>query len=513
MINKDIATVPRVERGDVPRLRATRAMLLVSASFFASSYLFGSSGQAADVNPTQPGAVATSTATPPASGNFFDRFFQAYYDDLFPPPNVPASPASPRRIPPAPLDSPPFPSAEWGYGGTPVLGTDNALPVTPLMKGLHGTDVGTALENSRVSIYGWTEAGANLSSSYGKNGNFPAAYDFNPNNIQANQNTLYVERTPDENQRDHIDWGFRVTALYGTDYRYTVANGYNSDQYLNRNHQYGFDLPMAYFDLYVPNIGYGTNFRIGRYISLPDIEAQLAPNNYFYSHSLLYTYDPFTQTGLVASTMLDPKGQWIIQYGVSAGNDTSPLVKSAQPTLTLMLRYSTPSNLDNFYVGINSLNDGKFSYNNLQSFYTTWYHKFGNSGFHMAAEAWYMYQNKTPVTGSNTGFGRNGPFGATCRTGTRCFSDEYAVLNYLNYEFDNHDFIGLRNEVFNDEKGQRTGFQTIYSEHTIGYNHWFSDDILVRPEVRYEHSYNAKAYNNGRSANQETFATDVILKY
>jgi len=41
--------------------------------------------------------------------------------------------------------------------------------------------------------------------------------------------------------------------------------------------------------------------RIGRYISLPDIEAQLAPNNYTYSHSILYTYDCYTQVGANAT--------------------------------------------------------------------------------------------------------------------------------------------------------------------------------------------------------------------
>jgi len=49
--------------------------------------------------------------------------------------------------------------------------------------------------------------------------------------------------------------------------------------------------------------------RIGRYISLPDIEAQLAPNNYTYSHSLLYTFDCYTQTGVTATTGSIPIGQ------------------------------------------------------------------------------------------------------------------------------------------------------------------------------------------------------------
>lgn len=39
----------------------------------------------------------------------------------------------------------------------------------------------------------------------------------------------------------------------------------------------------------LPKLGQGADLRIGRYISLPDIEAQLAPNNSTYSHSrLLY---------------------------------------------------------------------------------------------------------------------------------------------------------------------------------------------------------------------------------
>ena len=48
---------------------------------------------------------------------------------------------------------------------------------------------------------------------------------------------------------------------------------------------------MVYFDLYIPYIFQGMNIRIGRIISEPDIEAQLAPNNLMASHSLLYGFD------------------------------------------------------------------------------------------------------------------------------------------------------------------------------------------------------------------------------
>ena len=114
-------------------------------------------------------------------------------------------------------------------------------------------------------------------------GNYPAAYSFEPNTIQLDQAAIYFERTPDEVQCDHCDWGGRITALYGTDYKYTFSNGILSNQYLDSAKQYGFDPVIYYLDCWFPKIGQGTNIRIGRHISIPDIEAQLAPNNLTYS--------------------------------------------------------------------------------------------------------------------------------------------------------------------------------------------------------------------------------------
>ena len=41
----------------------------------------------------------------------------------------------------------------------------------------------------------------------------------------------------------------------------------------------------------------GLNIRVGRFLSLPGIEAQLAPNNCM-TPSLLHTIDPFTNTAI-----------------------------------------------------------------------------------------------------------------------------------------------------------------------------------------------------------------------
>ena len=67
----------------------------------------------------------------------------------------------------------------------------------------------------------------------------------------------------------------------------------------------------------------GMIIRAGRYISPIDIEAQLSPENYLYSHSTMYTYDPYTFTGIQFITQINKNWSGII--GVQAGNDMAPV--------------------------------------------------------------------------------------------------------------------------------------------------------------------------------------------
>ena len=154
------------------------------------------------------------------------------------------------------------------------------------------------MSDAHVQVYGWINGGGNISTnSVRPGGNAPAAYDYTPNAFQLDQAVVYIERLADTVQLDHFDWGFRLSALYGENYRYTTAYGLFSYQLLNHNLVYGFDFPMVYADLYFP-VFQGMDVRLGRFISIPDIEAQLAPNNYTYVHSLTYTFDNYTNTGI-----------------------------------------------------------------------------------------------------------------------------------------------------------------------------------------------------------------------
>jgi hypothetical protein len=145
------------------------------------------------------------------------------------------------------------------------------------------------------------------------------AYFYTPNTAEFDQAVLYVERVPDTVQTDHIDWGFRASVLWGENYRYTTAYGIASYQLLDHNHVNGYDFPMMYGELYIPQVASGLLIRVGRYISIPDIEAQLAPNNYMYSHSMMYSFDNYTNEGVVAS--LAVQKNFIVQLGVVDGTE------------------------------------------------------------------------------------------------------------------------------------------------------------------------------------------------
>jgi hypothetical protein len=443
----------------------------------------------------------------------FGRLAQVYVDGFNPPPTAGDSGASgpAYRGLPAPLDSPPFPSADYPLGGSPVIGAPYTY-VPPLMQAIYDGPNGDAIKASRVQVYGWVQPSFNASTS--RHSNYPVTYDVYPNRLQLDQAVVYIERVPDSVQTDHVDWGFRIANLYGENYRFTTMNGVLSDQLLKNNHRAGYDPVMAYGDLYIPQVAEGMNVRLGRFISVPDIEAQLAPNNYMYTHSLLYSIDPYTDIGMMTTTKLND--QWMYQIGVTAGHDTAPWTTSAQASLTTCLRWTSKDNNDSLYPCVNGINGGDYAYNNLQMFVNTWSHRF-NDRWHMETEAWYMYQNKVPNLNNPDApaliVGANGAF---CKPGqTTCFAPEYAAVNYLQYKLSdyNKDYISLRNDMLNDERGQRTGYATVYTESTLAYVRYLSDQVLVRPELRFDHSYARAAYDGGTSRNQATFATDMIINF
>ena len=458
-------------------------------------------------------AVANVSASEPSDW-VGQRLFDTLATDLRSPAYAaPAPNSSPpqRRIPPAPFDSPPFPSADWQIGGTPIIGDPGNVGPWPLMEAIYAGPKGEAWKRSRVQIYGWEAFSWNVStstnSSRGPNGNFPLIYDLRPNRVEQNQFVLYVERIPDEFQTDHVDWGFRLSGVYGLDYRFMISRGFFSDQLLKHNNYYGFDMPMIYLDLYIPDFFQGMNIRIGRIISEPDIEAQLAPNNLMASHSLVYGFDNYTQTGIFTTTKINQ--QWTVQLGLSNGTDVALWQNDPgnQPTGTVMIQWISPSQADSIYVGDNAFNNGQFGYNNLQQIVGTWTHKFSDK-IYTATEGLYMYMNDAKTHPTNAVPFQSGSF--PVKPG---YVPEWGIVNYTMFRIAPCAFVTLRNEFYDDIVGSRTGHATKYSEHSLGVTWWPDKIITLRPELRFDHSYDTPAFDNGKHRSQFVVSMDFIIHY
>jgi hypothetical protein len=495
----------------------------------------------------------------------FFRYYQLEWGKGMAPadPHAPASSRPDALIPPTPAAVPPMPFTEWPYGGTQNIGKTLPNSVdSPLMVAIANTALGKTMSDWHIQVYGWVDPAANLSTNTVKPaGNLPISYDYTPNTVQLDQAVLYIERLPDEVQNDHFDWGFRLSGLYGVDYRYTTSFGLGSYQLIGHNFVNGWDLPMMYVDLYFPVIQ-GLNVRIGRFISIPDIEAQLAPNNYTYVHSLTYTWDNYTNEGIEFTQAFTKN--WIAQFGVTMGTEATvwhynltrpnlyvtsgsnaagfgpgvdPLYPNANmlvdpgavPSFTGGVRWTSDDGRDDLNFVLDSWNGGQWGWNNLQWIGFTYYHKL-NDYWHIAFETWNIHENGVPnlnnpqasalLANGGTPFSPqympfNGANAAVCGgasqwsggsaiqtagTPLKCNPDEQTFLLYVNYSPNKLNNFSLRTEYFNDPYGQRTGVPTAYMDIAGSWQHWFSPQVEIRPEIGYYRSLNNLAFNGNAAA-------------
>ena len=223
------------------------------------------------------------------------------------------------------------------------------------------------------------------------------------------QAVIRIKPGLDTVQTDHVDIGFRSTFMYGVDYRYFTAGGWFSNQLLKENNLYGFDPTEQYVEIYIPWVTEGMAVRVGRWTSLPDIETVFAPENYMGSHSLLMTYDTYTQTGIMATFKLSE--QWEVQAALHSGTDMAPWYPGAVPTGAFGIRWVSKSNDDAFYGWLNAINDARFrhfevdgqpaGHDNYNYVVGTWQHRF-NEYLITRTEGYFMWQRDAVVGGTPT---------------------------------------------------------------------------------------------------------------
>jgi hypothetical protein len=282
-------------------------------------------------------------------------------------------------------------------------------------------------------------------------------------------------------------------------------------------------------------------FRFGRYITLPDIEAQLAPNDYLYTRSITYSVDNYSTTGVNGSLKINRN--WLLQAGIGGGTETlpwnsrsisipgynGPRDPGAQASLSGCVQYQTDSGHDATYLCVDNLNNARWGYNNMNWYGGTYYHKF-NEQFHVSFEGYYMYQRdvwnkayqgpgyvnnpidpyyRTPWYGMV-----NPPRQAICNTVLpTCTANEYGLLAFWNYRIGTFDNLTVRTEFYDDMKGQRTGYATRYIDIAAGWQHWIGPQVEVRPEIGYYRSPDVAAFDNGTARRLWFFGADIIWHF
>jgi hypothetical protein len=188
----------------------------------------------------------------------------------------------------------------------------------------------------------------------------------------------------------------------------------------------------------------------------------------------------------------------------------------AMPSATVGLRWTSDDGKDGFNAVMDAWNDGVWGYNNLQWIGFTYYHKF-NDYWHIAFETWNIHERNVPnlnnpavatlIANGGTPFSPqftpfNAPNAAQCSNPgvLTCTADEQTFLLYINYSPNKLNNFTLRTEYFDDPQGQRTGIATRYADVALGWQHWFSPQIEVRPEVAYYRSLDKPAFNGNLNA-------------
>jgi hypothetical protein len=170
-----------------------------------------------------------------------------------------------------------------------------------------------------ISFRGWVNGGI-MGNSDSPDSRFNGPVTFYDRSGEGQLSQLYflAEKTLDT--ACGPDWGFRIDALYGTDYRFNLSRGLSAyDNFTAKwdsSRFYGFDIPQAYVELGVDD----WSVKIGHFYTIIGYEVVTAPDNFFMTHAYTMQYgEPFTHTGVLVTRKVND--QLSLMAGVTNGWD------------------------------------------------------------------------------------------------------------------------------------------------------------------------------------------------
>jgi hypothetical protein len=383
------------------------------------------------------------------------------------------------------------PAPQWTNAPAPSASAPAAAPAAEepakeetkylAEKLLEGTPFGQRLADRGVKIYGWSNFSYTASST--SRFNNPITFNDHANAFQLNQNWFEVAKSIDTSKKE-VQYGYKASILFaGTDYRFTLPRGLLQYQ-VEDAHQVGWDPVYHYGEVFLPNLGgEGTTVRVGRWGTSVGYEVIDAVNTPFLSKSYVFQWNPFTHTGVQATTQLSE--ELSVYNGVVTGSDVY-IDPAARATYVGGLKYTPKEGKGS--IGINTvigtarfLARENFTHFNSYNIVLT---RNVSDKLTYVLDATYSHADKFEPN-ANNGF----------RGGS---ANWYGVANYFLYKVNDKLSSNFRVELFDDAQGVRTGFKGLYTAATYGLTYTPKDWMLIRPFVRYDYNSRSRPFEGDK---------------
>jgi hypothetical protein len=369
------------------------------------------------------------------------------------------------------------------------------------------------LKSRGINTYGWIAAGIGANNWASP---FNGPITFNDRNWQGQMNQLYLVNEKLVDTSEGLDWGGRVDLLYGTDYIYTTARGWDGFLANQTNgagvagspswassKDYGLAIPQMYAEL-----GYGNHVvKAGHFYTIIGYEVVPAIGNFFYTHAYTMQYgEPFTHTGILDTWT--PNDQMTVYAGITNGWDNfadpinsqgigNPGYVGANSNAAFLggVSFKNSDQTQAFTSTVSSGNEpvaflGANTFPNVGN-RSIWSNVYTNE----INDKWtYVFQN-------DNGWQFNANTGLQTQNQLAGLAQWYGINQYLFYNVSDTVVAGMRFEWFRDNNGYRVfapirngwvggpavgGFQGNFFQATWGLNWKPTRNFMVRPEVRYD---------------------------
>lgn len=359
---------------------------------------------------------------------------------------------------------------------------------------LEGSAFGQRLADRGVKINGWI--GQSYTASSTSRTNAPITFNDQANSYQLNQLWLNVTKGIDTSKKE-VQFGYNVAAFYGTDYRFTLPRGFLQGQ-VEDQRNYGYDIVYHYAELFLPNLGgEGTTIRAGRWGTAIGYEVIDTVNTPFLTKSYNFQYNPFTHTGIQATTQINENLS--VYNGAVTGSDVY-IDPAARLTYVGGIKYQPKDGKG--FISFNTV-IGPGRYLGAENF--VHFNSFNVTGSYNLTDKLTYVLDATFSTADKFPAG----FGNVQDPGTS--AHWYGFSNYFLYKVNDKLSSNLRIELFDDSKGVRTGFEGLYTEMTYGLTYTPKDWMILRPFVRYD--YNARSRPFEGDHDLFTAGIEAILRF